>query len=846
MRKRHLQSIHGNRGAALIITLGLLAVLTLLAVAFAVAMRVESMAARNHVNLVKAKQLTQTALSKAMDDINATCAAKVYPDWNSVPGYPAECLHADALGSRGDTSLDPCEFLEGEATNAFAKVLWPAANSVNCYWRNIVVTNDTVVQTNGRIAYLVVNSSGLLDANCIGGATRNMSTNINEIDITGIIPDDEDFVVKRDEDGRYETIQELFAINDYVDPYHVSNLTVMSFDRDRDVYFGDADGDGLLDTNELGSTEVQLFRKFYINKITNFFSNFEDNPEPENAQDCYWNGRMGARNEFSDQFYLPMYALLLNAGLFDAGGPYTVPPELVPPALNPAPAPTPSDPAVDRPKDVVWNIVNYLDPDRVPRSNSTYPYLHTEAVEPVPLVNEIVFLDPDRSDTNNWYQFEVELWYPFAPLTVEPTDDFILRIGVFTNDFFTPTPAGGRPPELEVMNHREAKWSADFTIDYMRYGTDTEFLVFTNYIPSAPDSEYIRFPSNAPVSDANCVYFLARVLKVDDFGSGPVTNPVNESMGYQKDESDSARRRLKKFNEAPVSYSINDPRISGQCRYWDPTMDGAGSTLGITGRKYGGSSSRPYSSTLDTTNSLTAATAWFTVNHEGLPIYAPTNHPMQSIAELGHIYRSNMDDEVVADPDAGPEHAFWRNLELMIKDEGARLLDWITVRPTNEIHTTYGLASISTRQRETIYNLLHGLQLGWSNAYASGSVPIDEAAAWDLTEELVARTDSDGPFLQFQSLFDNTATAGGPIAAAFRGCVPLPMTAMNDIQREAAFSSIVELLSFRQNTFTVFVAAQSLGRNGTTVVGAQRGVANIVRDSYTGQYFIRNFKWLND
>ena len=42
------------------------------------------------------------------------------------------------------------------------------------------------------------------------------------------------------------------------------------------------------------------------------------------------------------------------------------------------------------------------------------------------------------------------------------------------------------------------------------------------------------------------------------------------------------------------------------------------------------------------------------------------------------------------------------------------------------------------------------------------------------------------------------------------------------------------------------MAAQALAKDGETVVGEKRAMANVVRDSYTGAYFVRSFKWLED
>jgi hypothetical protein len=63
----------GRRGIALVLTLGILAIVTLLVIAFATSMRVENMASRNFNDLIKARELAKAAVDQAVATIrNAT------------------------------------------------------------------------------------------------------------------------------------------------------------------------------------------------------------------------------------------------------------------------------------------------------------------------------------------------------------------------------------------------------------------------------------------------------------------------------------------------------------------------------------------------------------------------------------------------------------------------------------------------------------------------------------------------------------------------------------------------------------------------------------------------------
>ena len=68
----------------------------------------------------------------------------------------------------------------------------------------------------------------------------------------------------------------------------------------------------------------------------------------------------------------------------------------------------------------------------------------------------------------------------------------------------------------------------------------------------------------------------------------------------------------------------------------------------------------------------------------------------------------------------------------------------------------------------------------------------------------------------------------------------------NDIYKEDVFRHICELITFRQNLFTIILGAQALSPRGNFVVAEKRAVANVYRDAYTGRHFVRSFKWLDD
>ena len=162
-------------GVALIIVLGLLSVMTLLAVAFAIAMRVERLAARNYANHVRAKDLLNAGMVRAYEEIDDSISGMCYPKWDVT------CMVAQA-------GVEVCgDIMQGEASNMIPRSLlytheWDntlyagALDITNlCGWSNMTVWLDLdgdgspEAVSNGRIAWHAVNVSGLLDANFVGG-----------------------------------------------------------------------------------------------------------------------------------------------------------------------------------------------------------------------------------------------------------------------------------------------------------------------------------------------------------------------------------------------------------------------------------------------------------------------------------------------------------------------------------------------------------------------------------------------------------------------------------------------------------------------------------------------------
>lgn len=815
-----------TKGVALVIVLGLLAILTILAVAFSSAMLVERLAAWNHANSVRAQALMQTALVKAMSDVRQRMLGGVYPCFTN-----SGARKYDAMGSSNGFAVKLTNLLSGEALALISLSLQADAKAAgaNCYWIPIVESG----RTNGRVAYIVVNDSGLIDINYAGGQYRNWSTNLAEIDCGNLFNGAglSSFTNQRIKDRRYETMTEAMALNPGVVRNPHDGFSAFSFDLARDKYFPMSTCTDIVAITTLGRPDVKLANKFNINAITNYVG-------WTNSWDYYAFANDDGPNGFMVNYYEPLVEIL--STVRSIGGTM-----------------------VERPKDVAWNIVNYLDPDRIPSvAKDVKPWNSTEGSEALPLINEIV-LKPFTNATypSNAYEFAVELWYPFAPTTVVPADKMFLWVGVYTNPI-----ASGAVDDFSITNCSYVATNYTFTgsISNMSFG-GVDFLVYTS-----PANKKIRFPVSVYVTNPtpgyvtnylpigsqtytnatgvvfkveNCVWFLARVYKQENIGTGNTTNIIlDEAMGYGNtgsepfagDPANENSRHMKCFTNT-MGYSVNDPRSNGRVKYWlSGAVSGDGTNGPIGGVNYRWDSS---SQTLGTTN--VNCDAW-SKKGSGLPIYF-TNGPMENIGELGYIFRGNLDDE------QGAGYKWWRTINLMHFDEGAALLDRCTVRSTNA--SAYGLFNINSRQTNSWKALFNNIKIGWVSGPETNFVTLDSSSGGDL-DKLVQTIINNGPYLNFRSMFtsnDADNGGGGPVAAAFRfAATNNHPNAMSDIFMEDPFRRICELITFRQNLFTVIMAAQVFGGDGESVVGEKRAMAVIYRDSYTGRYFIRSFKWLSD
>ncbi len=524
-------------GVALIVVLGMLTVITILAVSFAIAMRFEQFTAKRYSDQVRARHFLDVGVVWAMEGVNQAMDGQ--PGGFPYPYYwddsaPASFGHAYA--SRGDGP--DVDLFTGSVTGMIPVSLWSDVANTQPGWAYVVGKDPetgTLTATNGRVAFLVVNVSGLIDANTCTGGTNDVdrfAPGVVDFDALEEVVDPAAFLDDRDAHRRYETLGELTSLNAGI-AGPSSNLFVYSYDPDPHRY--------MVSTNGLGRRDIALTNKFAINAITNYDGNHAD-------------------AAFSNDYFRPLTDLLAAA-------------------------------CVTNPVAIAWNVIAFLDEDRRPETGTATPWREDYGGEATPLINEIVLSRlPDAPGRTNHYAIDVEAWYPFVPRT--SGEGYTLRVAVFSNWVSGVAMA-------EIMERANPAWSFEEALPEMRADDDSAFVVVSSpseraisfpvdvTLPAidggAPTSvrrflpigiaHYQTHPTldtTVDVTVTNRVWVLARILNPD----GAI---VDESLGYDPGAAEGDDGALLELR-SEVALAADDPRVNSHSNCWLA----AANTLGTT------------------------------------------------------------------------------------------------------------------------------------------------------------------------------------------------------------------------------------------------------------------------
>jgi len=509
--------IGGNRdGIALIIVLGLLAVLVVFGVAFSISMRTERIATRSYLDVVKARQLTHTALTRTLG---------LHINDEMMPGivYPDEEVY-----SIPDASTNQVRLL-GDRTMTSGAVFIPMSlrssvfNGNHDYVQWIAARDPQDNTFHGEYAFLVVNCSGLLDANVIG-ARENESTprqrgfDPGEIRFhPNILPEvypsgQGNFASYRGEFRKFESVPELYYL-------------LSSSDFDSQI--------GTRPLKQIGSspTAGSMADNLHV------FSRFPKGYANDN--------------------------LTANTNVVFIGGD---PKDWDMPALRNAIADIDGAPAPD-PDAFAAVIYDYADEGYIPYGNNNQEKLHRISSKPVPMINEVIVrttfeLSGDEELTHRVH-IEMEVWYPFPNDPDSPS--FTVRYdGVPSIRVVT------RPPDTYSSLQFGQAYERHNTPETVQLSVDKPYAVITNTFFKRQVVNCDGCPKYPPADPRVGVQVrMEHNMEVRYLG-----DPVDQVLGNWPNVNLQGNAPATPSPGAPVNFmspnvsafSVNDPRIN-----WDPS-----------------------------------------------------------------------------------------------------------------------------------------------------------------------------------------------------------------------------------------------------------------------------------
>ena len=170
---------HRERGVALILTLGIIGMLLLIAMAFAFSSRTENAAASVNTDMVRARLLAESGLERAIGALRQASSADVYP------GASFYAPSSGAWGTRGGQYLASVNSgLTTDIQEALAVAIPVGAATVdytpeaelhsNVGWLPITVDAEVI----GLLSYLIIDESGKIDPGAVVDTTNTEASGV--------------------------------------------------------------------------------------------------------------------------------------------------------------------------------------------------------------------------------------------------------------------------------------------------------------------------------------------------------------------------------------------------------------------------------------------------------------------------------------------------------------------------------------------------------------------------------------------------------------------------------------------------------------------------------------------
>jgi len=466
---RRLPPFRSSRsGATLIVTLGILTVLSVMVVTFLLTSRLQRQTAASQQNRLTARNYMDAGLLFAMRHIED---AFTYPNYTDEEIDQGDFLTRQRLApvsqwfsERYRETYQLSDKISFQALDVLASPVVSNALTVNLVTPQVLrlipsaLTNGLTLSPNApypfrsgwipldmlpdttpvamrlhskpaRIAFTVFNCSGFVDANTFfsGPTTQKLQrVCFSQSDVTNWV-------------NAAETVEQLDNMGLSHDPLNTP-FHHLSYDPGPDTY--PLHYDCFETDNNLGLGTFKGTPKFDLHSVTNMIAHTD-------AASGDWT----------------------LSGLFRFGWLIPVTEHVLRMSHEEAPE-NPNKIDLQQSLRIPWNIANFIDPDRIPQVSPFIKELDLAtrencAVEDVPLINRIkvfnIFEEEQRPDPrckpeyydvasnlSNHYAVAVELWYPFAPN--RPPELAALYAGLYTNESAAVTTTNRPWTEREIRD----------------------------------------------------------------------------------------------------------------------------------------------------------------------------------------------------------------------------------------------------------------------------------------------------------------------------------------------------------------------------------------------------------
>ena len=288
----HNNTGNSRSGVALVVVLGLVAILLIVSVAFTIHMRVERAGAANLRHAAVARHVVKGALAAAIAAIDDDIVDDFSPPWYDF-NNPARTIYSrdmyvatehntvrknfwkDTFISFDSNAVDHIAasfftpeveryFPSGSSYKGYALKYGAAGSQTTIQQPEWIPFRDDDGGVMGRYAFFVLDTSGLLDASCVNREDRWIGKTPAEIRLSEkILPEVDDVNGLSDNmvsDGRYDSFAEFRALNEEKDPVikHTRSFSTFSYEPmpTNSVYIGGG-------ADEIRASKQQIIRAFY-------------------------------------------------------------------------------------------------------------------------------------------------------------------------------------------------------------------------------------------------------------------------------------------------------------------------------------------------------------------------------------------------------------------------------------------------------------------------------------------------------------------------------------------------------------------------------------------------------